>query len=451
MINVKDDLQLLAEKVLEMVLKKGDIEAEVYLLQSQALTLEVAEKKVENMKFAEERGLGLRVITGQRLGYAYTSDLSDSALESVAEKAVHNARETEPDEDWKLPGKPASYPHLELYDEKIFQIPLEEKIQVARRIEEAAREYDPRVKITEKAVYQDSSYHLLVLNNHGLFGTYRGSYCGGYAVMVSKDDEDSQTGFSLKYGLKYREIDPVTIGREAGEKAVRMLGAQTIPSAVMPVVLDPHTMTSFLGVLQTAFSGEAVLKGKSFYQGQVGELVASPLVTIIDDGTMPDRLGSSPFDGEGVPTAKTLLLGQGKLIGFLHTTYTAGKTGSKPTGNAVRGSYKGTPEVGITNFYLAAGTNEPADMIKDVKRGLYLTDVLGMHTANPVTGDFSLGAAGLLIENGEFTSPVKGIAVAGNLRQMLQDIDAVGNDLTFFIGKGAPTVRVKAMKVSGSL
>lgn len=446
---MRENLQKTAECVLGMAAKKGNIKAEVFLLDSEDMTIEVADKQVENMKIAQERGLGLRVIKEGRLGYAYTSDMSKAALASVVDKAINNSQETKPDCNWDLPQRVSSYTPMNIYDEKIFQIPVEQKILLAQNIEDAAKGYDKRIAIIEKAVYQESCYSIIIQNSMGLSGEYQGSYCGAYAVVVGSENEDSQTGFAMHFGLKYEDICPSKIGQEAGEKAVRMLGAKMISSANMPIVFDPYIGTKFLGIMQTAFSAEAMQKGKSFYIGKEGMNVASPLITIIDDGTLPERLGTAPFDGEGVPTTRTVLLEEGCLKGFLHNQYTAAKSGVKSTGNGIRGTYKSTPEVGSTNLYIKAGEQSPQEILKEVKRGLYVTDILGMHTANPVSGDFSLGAAGLLIENGELTTPVKGVAIAGNLQEMLNDIDAVGNDLTYFIGKGSPTIRIKAMSISG--
>ena len=183
--------------------------------------------------------------------------------------------------------------------------------------------------------------------------------------------------------------------------------------------------------------------------GKEGKKVASPLVRIIDHGALPGQVGSSPFDSEGVPTGETVLVQDGELLGFLHNLYTASKLGVVSTGNAVRSSFKSTPEVGATNFYFDKGTVSREELIGEIKRGLYVTEVMGLHTANPISGDFSLGASGLLIENGELTTPVKGVAIAGNLQGLLLGIDAVADDLTFYVGQGAPTVRVQGLMISG--
>ncbi|MDX9872548.1 MAG: TldD/PmbA family protein [Clostridia bacterium] len=444
-----DELRQSAEKVLQLACDKNGVQAEVYLLDAEDKRIEVSGLSVENMKIAQERGLGLRIIKDGCLGYAYTSDWGEPALKLVVEQALHNAQQTQPDEYWELPEQTNAYQPMALFDEATFAVPIEDKIKLAQEMEEAAKSADKRIRLVEKAVYQEAFYRTFIMNSKGLSGEYRGSYCGIYTVALGSENQDNQTGMAMQFARKYSELEAPRIGREAAAKAVRMLGAQSIASAVLPVVLDPYIGTNFLGVLQTPFSGEAVLKGKSFYRGKGGKSVAGPLVTIIDDGSMPKRLGSAPFDGEGVPSQETVLIEQGRLTGLLHNLYTAQKSGVSSTGNSVRGSYKSTPEVGITNFYMAPGEKSPQEIIGELPKGLYVTDVMGMHTANPVSGDFSLGAAGLLIENGELTRPVKGVAIAGNLQEILMDVDAVGNDLTFFVTKGAPTLRIKAMSVSG--
>lgn len=443
------DQSSIAQYVIDTTKSKGVKEAETFILDSNELTVEVAEKKVENLKSAREKGLGLRVIINNKQGFAYTSDLSKKAINKVIDKAIHNADEVEIDENWTMAHPFEKYPSIDIYDEKIFNVSLEEKIDKAKEIEEFAKSYDSRVKITEKAVYNDASYNVGLYNSLGLSCSYSGSYCGGYAAVVGQQDNDNQTGFALQYTLKFKDLDTQTIGREAGKKAVRMLGASTIKSALLPVVLDPHTMTSFLGIMQTALSAESVIKGKSFLAGKEGEIIAGQCVNIVDDGTMEGRLGSSPFDGEGTPTSKTELLKDGRLKGFLHNMYTAKKTKSNSTGNGVRGSFKTVPNVGITNLYLDKGEITPEDLINDIGYGLYVTDVMGIHTANPITGNFSLGASGLLIEKGKFTKPFKGVAIAGNMKDFLMDIEGIANDITFFVSKGAPTVRIKTMSVSG--
>lgn len=423
--------------------------AEAYISNAKELNIDVRNGRVETMKLAEDRGLGLRVIKEGRAGFAYSTDLSPRGVEEAARQALANCEKTAEDSHHHLPLPGPSYPELDIYDPGIRGASVEQKIDMAKSMEEAARAYDPRVKIIESSTYQDEEVLITIVNSHGMKLTYRGAYCGIYLALAAGEGEDSQTGFALDYGLKYGRLKPEEVGQEAARRAVRMLGAASVATRKAAVVLDPYVATGFLGLMGPALTGEAVQKGRSLFAGKVGARVASDKVTIIDDGAMPGGIASAPFDGEGVPTSRTVLIEGGLLKGYLYNTYTAAKDGVQSTGNGVRSSFKGTPEVGTTNFFIEAGKTPVDKLIKEVASGLYITEVMGMHTANPISGDFSVGVAGLLIENGEFTRPVRGMAMGGNIIEMLANVDAVGNDLQFYGGKGSPTLRVTGMTISG--
>ncbi len=440
----------IAEQAVQKAKSKGAAMAEAYVLSSKELSIDVRDGQVETMKLAEDRGLGLRVITDGRVGFAFTTEFSDDGLDSVVQQALANGANTEPDEFYTLPQVTQQYTQLDIYDPTIRSATVEEKIKMAMEMENTAKSYDKRVKIIESSSYQDAELEVSIVNSQGLSAHYQGAYCGIYLSLVAGEGEDSQTGFALKYGLKFADLNPALIGKQAAERAVRMLGAKPVATQKAAVVLDPYIATNFLGLLAPALSGEAVQKGRSLFAGKMGQQVASDLITIVDDGRLPGGIASAPFDGEGVPTSETVLIEGGRLKGFLHNTYTAAKEGINSTGNGVRGSFKSTPEVGTTNFFIRPGRTSAEQIIKDVKKGLYVTEVMGMHTANPISGDFSLGAAGIWIENGELTKPVRGVAIAGNIMELLSAVDAVGNNLEFFGGKGAPTIRVSSMSLSGS-
>lgn len=427
----------------------GAEQAEVFLSSGKELVVEIRDGQVETLKLAQERGLGLRVIIGGRVGFAYTSDLTRPVVEDLAGQAVSNAASTAPDPYNLLPAPVPGYPALDLYDQAIRRATVEEKIEMARTLERAAREYDRRVRAIETATYHDGEVEVSLVNSLGIEASYRGAYCGLYISLVAEENGEAQTGFAMDYTLKFALLDPVKVGREAAQKAVRMLGAKPITARRVPVILEPYVATGFLGLLGPGLTAEAVQKRRSLFADKVGQEVASGLVTVVDDGAMEGGLASAPFDGEGVPTGRTVLIERGILQGFLHNTYTAAKEGVSSTGNGVRGSFKTTPEVGTTNFFIQPGTSSPEELIRSTPQGLYVTEVLGMHTANPISGDFSVGATGILIENGELTRPVRGVTIAGNILELLKNTDGVGNDLKFFGGKGSPTIRVAGVSVSG--
>lgn len=444
------NLGSLAEQVVGKAQNLGADQAEAFLIKSKDLTIDVSNGEIETLKLAEDRGLGLRVFRGGRIGFAYTSDLQAAAVDEIIRQALANSDKTSFDEFNYMPKPGGAYAELNLFDPEISKIPVDKKINIAKNIEKIAKSVDKRITITERASYFDAEYEVFLANSLGINSAYKGAYCGCYADLVAEENGESQTGFAIKMTLNFKDLVPDIVGREAAEKAVRKLGAKTINTQKAVIVLDPYISTNFLGVIAPALSAEAVQKGKSLFGGKVGQKVASDKITIVDHGCMPGGIASSPFDGEGVPTTKTVLVQNGELKCYLHNTYTAAKDGVLSTGNGVRGSFKSTPEVGTTNFYIEPGQTDPADLIKDISAGLYVTEVMGMHTANPISGDFSLGASGIWIENGQLTYPVRGVAIAGNILDLLDGIEGVGSDLTFFGGKGAPTVRISRMTISGS-
>lgn len=423
--------------------------AEAYLSSGKELSIDVREGRVETLKLAEDRGLSVRVLRGGRTGFAYTTNLSPAGVEEVARQAVFNSENTAVDAYNRLPVPGKSYPELDLYDHRIGKATVEEKIAMAKAMEEAARAYDPRVKVIESSAYQDGEVTVALVNSLGIAKHYRGAYCGIYLSLAAGEGEDSQTGFDLNYSLNYACLNPAETGQEAARRAVRMLGARPVETKRATVILDPYVATGFLGLIGPALTGEAVQKGRSLFAGKAGSAVAAETITIIDNGARPGGIASAPFDGEGVPTSRTVLVQDGVLQGFLHNTYTAAKDGVQSTGNGVRGSFKEAPEVGVTNFYIAGGAVHPEQLIKGIRDGFYVTEVMGMHTANPISGDFSVGVAGILIENGELTRPVRGAAMGGNILELLKNIDGVGNDLRFYGGKGSPTLRITGMTISG--
>jgi len=439
-----------AENAVHKALQAGATMAEAYISNGKDLEIEVRNDKVETLRLAEDSGMGIRVFQDGRTGFAYTTDLRDTAVEDAVSNALANASIAEPDPNRMLPYPAPSYPALDLYDPTIRGTSVEEKINMARTMESAARAADPRVSIIESSTYNDGRAEVTIVNSQGLAVYYGGAYCGMYITLVAGEGEGSQTGFDMKFSLSFADLDPVALGKGAANRAVRMLGARPGVTQQAPVVLEPSVVTGFLGLLAASLSAEAVQKGRSLLAGKVGQQVASGQINIIDDGMLPGGIASAPFDGEGVPTSRTVLVQNGQLQGYLHNIYTSAKDSVLSTGNGVRGSFKGTPEVGTTNFFIEAGQQTAEQIIGDIDNGLYVTEVMGLHTANPISGDFSLGASGLWIEKGKLAYPVRGLAIAGNIMEMLGEVDAVGSDLQFFGGRGAPTIRVSRMSISGA-
>lgn len=436
------------EKALELARKRG-VEAEAFLLQGRELSIEVIDGQVETFKEAEEAGLGLRVINQGRLGFVFTSDLSDQAVKQVVDDAISISRYTEADPHNCLPRGKYDYPILEVYDPSIPAVSLEDKIELAREVERVARSSDSRISIVERAGYEDSEFTSVVMNTNGVYASDRGNFCGIYIFLVAEEDGDAQNGFSVMMRKNYKDMDAGFTGREAADNAVRALHARSISSAHLPCIMEPYVVTRFLSLLAQMVDAGMVQKGKSLFAGKLEQAVAAPVVTLVDDATWSGGIGTFPFDGEGVPSRKNIIIKDGILTGYLYDCYSASKAGVEPSGNGQRGSFRSLPSVGTSNFILSGGRSGPQELYADIEKGLYITEVMGMHTANPISGDFSVGAAGIMIENGKLTYPVRGATIAGNLGDFFLDIEALGNDLRFFGGKAAPSVRLKSLSIAG--
>ncbi|MDD5382775.1 MAG: TldD/PmbA family protein [Candidatus Margulisbacteria bacterium] len=438
----------LVASLLEKIIKKNIDQAEVYLSSTKTLKIDVHEQKVESIDEIRDQGLGIRVIRDKKLGFAYTSDFDDYVLAETISRAVENAKSSEADGSNLLPGSQANEP-LRLFDPKINDTPIEQKIKLALSIEASAYKADQRIKKTDKVTYSDSESEISIANSHGLRGNYRTNSCGAFAEVIAVQNGEMESGMGMNYVKLFDNLKPEAIGQEAANRALELLNAGLVPTQKLPLVFEPFVASQILEVLATALSSDAVQKGKSLFADKMDKAVGSSLLNIIDNGRLPGGLESSPFDGEGVATQETKLIENGVVRNFLFNFYTANKGGSKSTGNAVRASFKSPPAVGPTNLYIATGSQEPGAIIKSLTKGLYITSLMGIHTANPISGDFSFGAAGLIIENGKKGYPVRGVTVAGNLIEMLKGLEAVGSDLRFIANIGSPTLLISGLTISG--
>lgn len=443
------DLAMEAVKEAERI---GAYQAEAYVLDAQSLQIEVANQEIETLKFANDTGIGVRVISRDgRIGFAFSTDIELGAMRQVAEKAVANSRSTFADEFNRLPAlSGVKSPGEQMIDPVIAETSVDDKIEMAKRIERAARNSDKRVSRTERCVYEDAEYGVALANSHDLAVHYRAGYCGLYGVVLAEQDGDVQTGMGLLYSRDFASLSPEAVGREAAEEAGLLLGAKTVGTTKTSLVLSPYVATNFFSAIIPALGADAVHKGRSLFRGKVGSKVASPLISLIDDGNLKGGIASAPVDGEGVPSQRTTLIEQGVLQGYLYNTYSAAKDNCQSTGNGVRHSFKGLPEVGPTNIYIEKGMTPRKDLIHGVQDGFYVTSVMGMHTANPISGDFSVGAAGVWVRGGQFAQAVRGVAIAGNVLNLLGQVEAVGDDLRFFGAQGAPTILIGGITVSGA-
>ena len=427
----------------------GADHAEVFVVKNRSQEIEIKDGSLDQIKQSESQGVGLRVIKGNRQGFSFSSDFRSSAVDKMVTQAIANSTYNDEEPALYFPEQGRYYPQPDLYDAATGAHTMEEKIELAKETARQAKLYDSRVKSIERSGYEEGEIEMWLANSHGLSLYQKGSFCGLFALALSEQDGEQQSGYGMNSCISYRDLSPEEAGKMAGRRAVQLLGASQVKSGVMDLVLEPLIAMQMMGIISSCFSGEAVLKNKSFLAGKLGEVVASRELTLIDDGTMPGRLGSASFDGEGTAAQRTVLLENGVLKNYLYDCLSAKKAGAVSTGNGMRGSYKGVPHIGTSNYYLEAGSLSPEQLIGSVEKGIYVTEILGAHTANPVSGDFSFGASGILIEHGKLSHPVRGITIAGNFQQLLQKISGIGSDLTFYGSQGAPTIRISDISVSG--
>jgi PmbA protein len=445
------DLQSTARDVIARAKKDGATAADVLIREDDSFSVTVRMGEVETLKQAISRSLMLRVFVGKRTAASHTTDLTPSVLEGLVDETVEMARLTSEDDSAGLSEYAVyrnGFPELQLVDPSWEAVTPAERIDFAKRTEAAALSADKSITNSEGASFDYARTQVALANTLGFIGSYQGSSAGLYCVPIAQSSEGMQRDHWMSAARHRNQMEsPEDIGRKAAQRALRRLGARKIPTAEVPIVFDPLTARSLLGHLFEAVSGSAIYRRSSFLIDQIGQKVAAENITVVDDALMPAGLGSSPFDDEGVPTRVTPIIEDGVLRNYLHTAYTARKLGSQPTGNGSR-TASGAVTIGPTNFYLKPGKHRPEEIIRSIKRGLYVVELIGFGV-NTVTGDYSRGAVGIWVENGEFAHPVQEVTIAGNLREMLNNIEMVGNDLTFLGSIAAPTLKIGNMVISG--
>jgi PmbA protein len=452
------NLKSLAADVVSLAQKAGASDAEAVVSEGDEFSVSVRMGEVETLQESGSRGLGLRVFLGQRSASASTSDLTPDGIQQLVSGAMALVRVTEEDAFAGLPDA-ADFGQLDgdlhLYFDDVYSLPAAERIDYARRAEAAALAADVRIANSQGGHFDAATGRKVLANSRGFLGEYRSRYCGISAAPLAIDaDGAMQRDFWSSSARRLADLEsPEAIGQEAARRALRRLGARRVPTQRVPIVFAPEVARSLIGHLFEAASGDSIWRSASFLAGQLGESVAAPDLTLIDDHTMilpngAGGFGTSPFDGEGLPTRRTTVVEGGVLKTYLLNTYTARKLGMRSTGNATRG-LAGSPGIGSGNLYLLPGAKTPEEIIAEIPAGLYVTSLMGFG-ANLVTGDYSRGASGLWIENGELTFAVEEVTIAGNLREMLRNISAIGSDLIFRSSVTSPTLRVDGMTVAGA-
>ena len=451
------EFESLAADVVAAAMKAGASDAEAVVREGDEFSVNVRMGQVETLKESGSRGMGLRVFLGNRSASTSTSDLTADGIRQLVEGAMALAKVTEADPNTGLPERDefgSVDGDLHLYYDDVYSLPGPERIEWARRAEDAALKADPRITNSDGGSFDAATGSKVLANSRGFVGSYRSSYAGVSAAPLAMDaNGQMQRDGWWSSARRLRDLEtPESIGQEAARRTLRRLGARRVPTQRVPIVFAPEVARSLIGSVFEAASGDSIWRGASFLAGRLDSKIASENLTIVDDNTMllptgAGGFGTSPFDGEGLPSRRTVVVEAGVLRTYLLNTYSARKLAMKSTHNASRG-LAGTPGIGCGNLYLEPGAQTPEEILAAIPAGLYVTSLMGFGV-NVVTGDYSRGATGLWIENGELTHAVEEVTIAGNLAEMLMNVTAIGNDLEFRGSVASPTLRIDGMTIAG--
>lgn len=437
------------ENVLDNFRQREGFKAEIFVLVSKNTTVEAKGGVVDALQRSSTSGYSIRVLSGKRQGVSFSTDFDD--WKNTLDNAIESSRWVAPDEYHTIAAG-GTYRDVDIYDEESANTPQSEIIDMAMEVERAALAYDPRVKSVRKAACSFSSREFFLSNTEGFAGRYSSTSCYASAQVMAEDGSGSQMGWSHDGGCFKRTISPATIGAEAASRAVELLGSARIKPVKSRIILDNSIACEFLSLIASSISSENVLKGKSLLKDKVGQKILSDRINIIDDALMPGKSGSRPFDGDGTPSRRNTVISEGLLKGFLYNLYTAKKGHSETTASCARGGLGSLPAVGISNFYVEpSSTAEPVAverLIEQMGSGLLITDAMGVHMANRISGDFSIGVSGLWIESGQVTRPVKEAVLSGNLLDLFAKVEALGDDLKFYGKVGSPSLLIGEVDIS---
>ena len=444
----------IVERAIDRARRAGATAVDAVLIESDSVEARVRAAEIDFVTQARERVLGIRALVagkrGTRSASTSTSDLAPDAVDKMAEETVALARATAADPSAGLPDEAfaSEVPDLALFDPADREIGVETRIQDARTAEAAARSADPRIDNSEGSQIGTSFSHVAYGNSVGFFGEYDAAAHSLLSEPVARSNGDLQRDYWYTVARRLSDLEPPTsVGLKAAERVLRRLGAKRIATCEAPVIFDPVTAPSLLGHLVSCVNGYSVYRQTSYLAGKLGESIAAASMTVIDDGTRPGGLGSKPFDGEGLQTRRTVVVDRGRLANYLLDSYSARKLELQSTGNATRGAGS-PPSAGSTNLWLQPGHQTLDEIIASTQRGLLVTELIGMGF-NPVTGDYSRGAAGLWIEGGEIVGPVEELTIAGNFAEMLLEIDAIGSDILWRGSTASPSLRISKMMIAG--
>lgn len=453
---MSEELLALAEEVVGRA-RNGE-EVEVYAARGHDTEIRAYGGEVESLSSATSSGVGIRVLLqgtdgGCRVGFAWAGSLEPELVRATLDEARDNATYATPDPHVALAVPDGvEAPRLDLWDPAFESTSMDDKVEMALDLERRVRQGDPRIRQVDSADYGDGSVEVALASTTGIRASWRRTSAVLSVSAIAGEGDDTQTGSGFSVARGPGQLVPSRAADDAVSRSVRMLGAGKARSGRCTVVFDPRVASTILSIIASALSGEAVTKGRSFFAGRIGEAVAGPALTLVDDPTDPRAYGAAPFDAEGLACRRNELIAEGVLRGFVFDTISAHRAGTVSTGSAVRGGYTGTPGAGCRAVVLTPGDLDQEALLAAVGDGFYVQSVTGVHSGvSTVSGDFSVGAEGLMIRGGQLAEPVREVTVASTLQRMLQSVVAIGSDLEWLPGVAAgQTLAVADMQLSGA-
>jgi PmbA protein len=438
------------EKTVRLLEDSRVDEWEVFSEDSSVFRVEMKDGHVDTLQKSKLSGLAVRVITDQRLGFSFTSALDEASLVATVRTAQAVAN-TMPRDPVRTFVNPKPLPELDgnLFHPSLLAMPESEKIDIARTLEECARREDSRISVIRSANYSDSINHISVVNSRGLSASAGSGMAGISIILMAESKGHQEMAYWMDQAREPQKLEAESVAARAAQRATQSLGGGGIASGRMPVIMENLVVAEFLGVLSRSFIAEHHHKNTASSRIRPGNQVFASCVSIVDDGRRIDGAEAFPFDGEGYPSSATSVARHGTVESLLYDTYYGAKAGATGTGNGRRARYDEPPSGGISNLFLEPGKTRFDDLVHSIDRGLLVTEVMGLHTANPVSGDFSVGTAGLLIEKGHAVRPVKGVTVAGNMLDVFAGVVDIADDFRFFDNVGAASILVDHLMISG--
>ncbi len=447
--------QSFEKAVFDYAAKKGLREFELYAQKDHEFEIHISQQQLERYQDALGFGCSFKALKNGKAGFSYTEVLDEDSAKRMVDDALENVALIDTkDPDSIFDSKP-SYRSFEPYQGSFESIPADEKIEWGMLMERAALGTDERIRMVPYCLLMHVRKEVRISNSKGLSieGTSGGG--GAYTAALASDGSNQKTDREFWFGTKPKDLDPESLGKKAAEKALKHLGAKSLPGGKYPVLLQGDVFTELLQLFFEMINAENVHKGLSLLSGKIGKQVFSDLISIVEDPEYPGSIFNSPFDSQGVPTSKKRIIEHGMLTTFLHNLKTAKKDGTQPTGNAFRSSYKSKETIHPSNAYVEPGDQSKESLIQVIGNGLIITDIQGMHSgANPVSGDFSVSAEGFRIESGQITSPIEQITLSANIIDMLGQVEGLSNELqmglSFSMGLWSPDVWIRKMDIAGS-